>query len=92
VEALAALQRAVSALDDFQLAALHVLASVTGSLVLGLAVLDGRLTPAEAFSLSRLDEAYQAEKWGVDREDEQRGERLAAEMGHAAQLASLSRA
>ena len=92
VETLEALRQAVSALDDFQLAALHVLSSVTGSLVLGLAVLDGRLTAAEAFALSRLDEAYQAEQWGADREAEQRAERLAAEMGHAAALVSLSRA
>ncbi len=91
-ETLEALRQAVSVLDDFQLAALHVLSSVTGSLVLGLAVLDGRLTAAEAFALSRLDEAYQAEQWGADREAEQRAERLAAEMGHAAALVSLSRA
>jgi chaperone required for assembly of F1-ATPase len=91
-ETMAALCRAVSGLDDFHLAALHVLVSITGSLVLGLAVLDGRLTADEAFTLSRLDEAYQAERWGADREAEQRAQRLAAEMGHAAQLVSLSRA
>ncbi|MES2295295.1 MAG: ATP12 family protein [Pseudomonadota bacterium] len=92
VETLMALHQAVSDLDDFHLAALHVLASITGSLVLGLAVLEGRLTADEAFALSRLDEAYQAERWGADRESEQRAGRLAAEMGHAAQLVRLSRA
>jgi chaperone required for assembly of F1-ATPase len=91
-ETLTALRQAVSDLNDFHLAALHILASITGSLVLGLAVLDGRLTADEAFALSRLDEAYQAERWGVDREAEQRAGRLAAEMGHAAQLVRLSRA
>lgn len=91
-ETLAALRRAVSGLNDFDLTALHVLTSITGSLVLGLAVLGERLTADEAFALSRLDEAYQAERWGTDREAEQRTERLAAEMGHAAQLVSLSRA
>jgi len=91
-ETLAALRLAVSGLSDFHLAALHVLASVTGSLVLGLAVLDGRLTADEAFALSRLDDSYQADRWGIDREAEQRAGRLAAEMGHAAELISLSRA
>jgi chaperone required for assembly of F1-ATPase len=91
-ETLAALRAAVVGRSDFDLAALHVLASITGSLVLGLAVLDGRLTAEEAFALSRLDETYQAEKWGLDREAEQRAQRLAAEMGHAAQLVRLSRA
>lgn len=90
-ETLAALRQATASRSDFDLAALHVLASVTGSLILGLAVLDGRLTADEAFALSRLDEAYQAEKWGSDREAEQRARRLAAEMGHAAELVRLSR-
>ncbi len=85
------LGRAVASRDDFAVAALHVLASVTGSLVLGLAVLDETLTPAEAFALSRLDEGFQAERWGLDREAEERAERLAAEMEQAARLAKLSR-
>lgn len=91
-ETLDALRRAVANRSDFDLAALHVLASVTGSLVLGLAVLDGRLTAREAFALSRLDEAYQAERWGSDREAEERAGRLAAEMHHAAELVRLARA
>ena len=90
-QTLAALKRAIEARDDFELAALHVLASITGSLVLGLAVLDGRLSAGEAFALSRLDEAYQAERWGRDHEAETRAARLAADMAHAAELARLSR-
>jgi chaperone required for assembly of F1-ATPase len=90
--AIASLRQAVSGRNDFDLTALHVLASITGSLILGLAVLDGQLSSSEAFALSRLDEAYQAEKWGADREAEQRAERLAAEMDHAARLVRLSRA
>ena len=90
-ETLAALHKAIANRSDFELAALHVLASITGSLILGLAVLDGRLTPEDAFRLSRLDEAFQAEQWGMDREAEARAERLAAEMRHAARLVSLSR-
>lgn len=91
-QALEALRRAVAGCSDFELAGLHVLASITGSLVLGLAVLDGRLTAEDAFGLSRLDETYQAEQWGVDSEAEQRATRLAAEMCHAARLIALSRA
>lgn len=90
-EALAALHQAISNLSDFDLASLHVLASITGSLVLGLAVLDGRLSGEEAFALSRLDESYQAEKWGADPEAAERAEKLAAEMRHAAELVRLSR-
>lgn len=91
-ETLAALRRAVQERSDFDLAALHVLASVTGSLVLALAVLDGRLSAEDAFALSRLDEVYQAEQWGSDREAVQRAGHLAAEMRHAAELVRLARA
>jgi len=91
-ETVAALKRAVEARDDFELTALHVLASITGSLILGLAVLDGRLSAAEAFALSRLDETYQAERWGQDHEAEARAAKLEAEMEQAARLVRLSRA
>ena len=91
-ETLAALRRAIAERNDFELAALHVLASVTGSLILALTVLDGRLTAQDAFTQSRLDEAYQAEQWGIDREAEERAKRLAAEMHRAAELVRLARA
>ena len=91
-ETLAALREAVAAQDEYALAALHVLSSITGSLVLGLAVLEGALAPAEAFAQSRLDEDYQAEQWGRDKEAEERAVRLAGEMELAARLIALSRA
>jgi chaperone required for assembly of F1-ATPase len=91
-DALAALQKAVAVHDEYALAALHVLASITGSLVLGLAVLEGELTAAQAFAISRLDEAYQAEQWGLDREAEERADRLGREMGQATRLVALVRA
>ena len=90
--ALDALEQAVSSRDDYAVAALHIMASITGSLVLGLAVLDQELTPQDAFALSRLDEAFQAEKWGTDREAEERARRLAAEMEQAMRLVKLSQA
>ena len=65
---LAALRAAVAGRDAFALTALHELVALSGSLVLGLAVADGALDPAEAWDLSRIDEAWQAELWGVDAE------------------------
>ena len=65
---LAALRAAVFAQTPFQLAALHDLIAITGSLVLGLAVAENRLTADEAFSLSRIDEHWQIEQWGEDDE------------------------
>jgi chaperone required for assembly of F1-ATPase len=82
-EALAALERAVAGRSPFHLTALHSAAAITGSLVLALALADGRLTAAEAFAASRLDESFQAEKWGMDAEAEARATRLAAELAAA---------
>jgi chaperone required for assembly of F1-ATPase len=65
---LAALSDAVHALSPFQLAAFHDLVALSGSLVLAFAVTHGRLTAAEAWSLSRIDENWQIELWGEDEE------------------------
>jgi chaperone required for assembly of F1-ATPase len=65
---LAALVRAGAEHDAFALTALHDLVTLSGSLVLGLAVSRGALGGDEAWSLSRVDEAWQNEQWGVDME------------------------
>lgn len=66
--AVAALSARVAALSPFQLAAFHDLVAISGSLVLALAVIDGRLDAEEAWRLSRIDEAWQTEQWGADEE------------------------
>jgi len=71
-DAVAALKSAVAALDPFRLAGLHTLTTISGSLVLGLAVVTGKLSADEAYVLSLIDETYQAEQWGSDEEAEQR--------------------
>lgn len=65
LDVLATLVRAYS---PFQMAAFHDLVAISGSLVLAIAVTRGRLTADEAWSLSRIDETWQAELWGVDDE------------------------
>lgn len=89
--ALARLQARVAALDPFALTALHDLVTLPGSLVLGLAVLAGRIDAAEAHRLSRLDEAFQAEQWGRDAEAEAAAEERREAMVHAERLFRLSR-
>jgi chaperone required for assembly of F1-ATPase len=90
-EAQAALERAIAAHDDYGLTALHVMSSITGSLVLGLALARGAINPAQAFQLSRLDEIFQAERWGTDREADDRARGLARELDVAATFLKLSR-
>ena len=68
-----ALSEAVAAVTDpFALAGLHTLTTLSGSLLIALAVLRGRLTPAEAWAAAHVDETYQAEVWGRDAEAEAR--------------------
>ncbi|MGM0584087.1 MAG: ATP12 family chaperone protein [Pseudomonadota bacterium] len=67
-ESLAALTAAIEAHDAFALAALHDLVTLSGSLVIGLAVSEAELDPEEGWRRSRIDEDYQAELWGVDAE------------------------
>jgi chaperone required for assembly of F1-ATPase len=58
----------VHAFTPFQLAAVHDLIAISGSLVLALAVTKGRLTVDQVWDLSRIDETWQSELWGVDEE------------------------
>ena len=65
---LATLGAAVRTLSPFQLAAFHDLVAISGSLVLALAVVHGRLTADQAWALSRIDEDWKIEQWGADEE------------------------
>jgi chaperone required for assembly of F1-ATPase len=77
---LAQLRQLIAAQNIFTLTAMYGVATILGSLVLTLAVLEGRLTAAEAFLRSRVDEAYQAEKWGHDAEADTRTRLLGEEL------------
>jgi chaperone required for assembly of F1-ATPase len=66
-------------LDDFRLTALATATALLGSLVLAFAMERGRLSGEAAFGLSRLDEIFQQERWGVDAEAAERTERMLAE-------------
>jgi chaperone required for assembly of F1-ATPase len=70
-------------LDDFGLTGLAFGAALFGSAVLALAVLRGWLGGEDAYGLSRLDEAWQEEKWGID---EEAAERTARQLGEAGLL------
>jgi chaperone required for assembly of F1-ATPase len=64
------LAHAVATLDAFRLAGLSPLVTIGGSLVAALAVLEGALTAAEAWSAVTIDEQWQLEHWGSDAEAE----------------------
>ncbi|MBS0333129.1 MAG: ATPase, partial [Proteobacteria bacterium] len=66
-------------LDDFALTGLAFGVPLFGSAVLSLGLLRGWFGADAAFDLSRLDEAWQEEKWGVDAEAAERTARLQGE-------------
>ena len=68
--AVLALERVLDPLDCFHLVVLHTVATQTGSLVIALALLAGRLTGEEAFSAGALDDLWSLETWGRDAEAE----------------------
>ncbi len=65
-EAKAKLHEAVSAHGDLALSALYNLTHTAGSVVIALAVSDGRLDAAGAFAAAQMDELYQVDRWGDD--------------------------
>ncbi|HEX4158082.1 MAG TPA: ATP12 family protein [Rhizomicrobium sp.] len=90
VDAIVRMQEIVAALEDFTLAPLDLAAALTGSFVIALALLQGRLTADEAFAAAELDEIFQAEKWGRDAEAEARRARQLEELKTAERFAQLS--
>jgi chaperone required for assembly of F1-ATPase len=65
---LARLAQIAVAADDFGLAGLAYGVGLYGSAILALAVREGEIGSEAAFDVSRLDEAFQEEQWGVDPE------------------------
>ena len=63
---LARLGEAVAARPAWELAPLSPLVTITGSLVLALALAEGAMTAAEVWRAAECDEDWQAEQWGED--------------------------
>ena len=78
------LAAAVAARDAFHLAGLSPLVTLSGSLVLALALAEGVMTEENSWIAAELDQIWQAEQWGEDalataaREDKRRDFRAAA--------------
>lgn len=89
--ALAALRGRLAMMTPFELTAAHDLVALTGSLVLGLAVAEGRLAADAAWALSRIDEDWQAEVWGRDDEAAEAAALRHAALRHAGRFLELCR-
>lgn len=62
------LARSVAARDPFELAGLSPLVTVSGSLVIALALAEGAIDLDQAWDAASLDEKWQLEQWGEDAE------------------------
>ena len=65
-ETVARLASAIGERSDFQLAGFQPLVTISGSLVIALALADGWIDARAAFDAAHLDEMWQAENWGED--------------------------
>jgi chaperone required for assembly of F1-ATPase len=91
VASLTALRAAVAGYDDLLLAALAFAVQTSGSLVIGLAMVEGRLDAEQAFAIAELDESYQIEQWGEDAEAAQRRAVRRQDLTQAANFIALVR-
>jgi chaperone required for assembly of F1-ATPase len=88
-ETLAAVGPRLERLDIFRLAAANVVTTLTGSALLALALLERRLSAAEAWSAAHVDEDWNIELWGADDEAMERRARRYEEMQAAARVIAL---
>jgi len=90
-ETLTALSQAVAAHDIFEMSALGLATTASGSLIIALALSHGRIDADAAFEAGYLDETWQAEQWGSDEEAEVRQQTARADLNTAAQFLALYR-
>jgi chaperone required for assembly of F1-ATPase len=87
---LEAIKRAVSTLDPFRLAALHVMTSLTGSALIALAHAGGFLDTEATWAAAHVDEDWQLTKWGEDFEAAKHRQHRLSEFESASRFFNLS--
>ena len=89
----AALKAAAAAIptDPWQLGAVHVVTTLTGSALIALALLRGRLTAEAAWQAAHVDEDWNMEQWGKDEMALERRAFRFAELQAAAMILSSRR-
>ncbi|AEG47997.1 ATP12 ATPase [Sphingobium chlorophenolicum L-1] len=91
-ETLERLAAAVAAFDPFTLAGLSALVTLSGSLVCGLAVVEGGHDGDAIWTAAEIDEAWEIEQWGEDAEAAARSARRRDEFAMARAFCELTRA
>ena len=74
------LNNLINQFDIFEIAVLHRITNITGSIFLSLCVLKKDISKNEVFELSFLDEFWQAENWGFDEETSKKRKEISIEL------------
>lgn len=90
-ETLARFDAVVARIDPFTLVGLSTLVTLSGSLVCGLAVVEGGHDAGSVWQAAEIDEAWQVEQWGEDAEAAARSVRRADDFAMAAAFCALCR-
>lgn len=88
-EALDAVAARLAALDAWRLLGVRRATEITGSAMLALALESGAFPEADILAAARLDETFQAERWGWDPEAAAREARIKRDFADAARFLSL---
>lgn len=90
-QSLVALRAAMAAMDDLKLAGLGVAVAATGSLVVSLALAEGKIDAGGAFDAAELDATFQIERWGEDSEATEKRAKTRLELIVAERFFALAR-
>lgn len=71
-ESLAIFAQVVSQMDDWRLGAFQSAVASSGSFVIGLALVEGRIDADQAFAAAELDAGFEIDRWGEDAESTRR--------------------
>ncbi|MCK6451435.1 MAG: ATPase [Alphaproteobacteria bacterium] len=90
-QALTAIRLAVSEYDAYRLSGLLVATTASGSVLLALALAEGRIDVEQAWTAADVDESYQREQWGDDPLAARRRAEVEADLRAAARFLELLR-
>lgn len=73
-------------LSDLEITALHRVTNITGSIFLSLCIFKNYISGKDAFELSYLDELWQANNWGHEKESSKKREEMQLELNRTIYL------
>ena len=90
-ETMGPLKASIASYGAIRLSALNSAVAACGSLIVGLALAEGRVSAEEAFEIAELESGYQIDRWGEDIEATKRRTRLRADISAAAAVLEATR-